>query len=91
MKLFAYYSTFNIPLNHEKNFTKIYVFSTKKNVRTTFIFCFENFFSSTTKHDNVFFAKVKISVFLQLFYTRETSKMITSQIICHTFRITLYM
>ena len=30
MKLFAYYSTFNIPLNHEKIFTKIYVFSTKK-------------------------------------------------------------
>ena len=35
---------------------------------TSFLFCFVNFFSSTTKHDYVFFANVNICDFLQLVY-----------------------
>ena len=42
----------------------------------------KNFFSSTTKHDNVFFFKnVKICDFLQLFYMRETCKMVKVKIV----------
>ena len=49
-----------------KNFFAIFFKQRNKVGETTFVFSFENFFSFTTKHDNVFFANGKICDFLQM-------------------------
>ena len=48
---------------------------------TTFIFCFENFFSSTTKQDNAFCCECKNLRFLQVFYVRKISRMVRVRVV----------